>query len=112
MSNYALYPQPVKRQDDFAETFQWVDSMSEFKFTMSTSVKKLVEACNYDRYIIFSKSDASEYLHNEFGAAVLDLNTGARQFWLKGKQLNKEESAKFVHDVEFGNNFLESLKKE
>lgn len=97
---------------NFNKLFEWTDSLGQFRFTMSEDIKREVEHYGYNTFDIFGKTNAREFLHNQYGPAVFGLQDGSKQFWFNGKPMTPQESEKFSHDINYNNKFLDDLLKK
>lgn len=61
-------------------------------------------------YDLVNRYNIQKYLHNEIGPAIIDHKNNVVQFWIKGKQLDKETAEKMQYRISFDNKFDDFLK--
>ena len=91
------------------ETHTFTSICGRFQFTVKGDFIKKCDPNEFDVYDLMTKHQMASYLHNPAGPAIVHLHTGMTQYFVNGKQLNKEDAKKIEHSYKFNNKLMERI---
>jgi hypothetical protein len=89
-----------------------------FRFTIKSEfVKRVPNYLELEVINLLQDQQMGKSLHNPVGPALVALTplkdgTIHEQYWLDGKRLDEETAKKIQHNMNFNNNFIESINSD
>ena len=96
-----------------SDTITFTTSDNKFQFTAKSDfLKRCPKPQEEDVYNLMTRYGLGQYIHSTTGPAVIINDENKKEYWINGKELSPEESAKIEHSHNFNSKLSDTLNEE
>lgn len=97
-----------------SESYTFISSCNSFQFTIKS---KFLDRYGIDPktervYILMTQYNLKDYLHNQEGPAIIDLNTRQESYYIDGKFVNPNDGTKLSQKFNFNKKLTRMFEVE